>query len=162
MSDTLNHTCGHVIANMLADKHVVNLPTVPPAALGDWPCYVDLFPDQPDNAVIITNTEDVMQGREQFGGAMQLHYGFQVQTRSKFPAEARDKLNRILWLFDQDIQNTHVAFDGSVYEIHAVTRRSGIIPLGPEVGATTRRLFALNAIVSISLLSSEDGAGTGS
>jgi hypothetical protein len=93
------------------------------------------------------------------GGETLYHYGIQVMVRSADIGDGYVKAKTISVAFDEDVYQEIVVLDGSTYSIQAITKTSDVIFVGPEVGVTRRRLYALNAIVSLRLT---DETGTAS
>jgi hypothetical protein len=114
----------------------------------DWPVFDSNMPDRPDDCIIVTDTDSLLDGRTQFDGETQEHFGFQVKIRSKGPVEGYRKLAEIAASFDDSVLKFPVDVGANSYTVQSITRRSGIIKMGKE-SVSARNLWSLNCTASI-------------
>lgn len=114
----------------------------------DWYAYVSNLPNNPDNAVVLYDTEPMRDGKFNTGEIVQ-HYGVEVLVRSRDWSVGWAKINAIAGVIDT-VKRTLVVCDGNNYMVQAITRTSGPTDLGEEsVGTKRRRVFSLNMIFPI-------------
>lgn len=149
MTGPLVHAPSLIIAQLLVDQAICGLP---PASMV-WPAYINSLPDTPDDAVVITDGESVQEGRVQFNGEIQEHYGIQVKVRSAVYTDGYTICEQIKNCFDVDVYKEVVTLtdppSSAAYTVHAITRTTGIIVVGKEVSGSKRSLFTINALVSV-------------
>jgi hypothetical protein len=151
MSGSLDHSPADVVRQLLVDLSFATMHTDG----GAWPAYVGRVPDSPDEMMVLTDTAGRDSGRTSPDDERQEHYGFQVMLRANTHEEGYAKANEIAIALDKyttlegvSIDNAGTAGD-SVYLIYAITRTTGVIPLGRESPASDRRLFTINALVAL-------------
>lgn len=144
MSGSLEHSPADILRNLLVN---LGLGTTPSDS-GSWPVYASLMPDTPDNVITLIDTAGVKQGRIQTSGEIQEHYGVQLLIRSTTHPVGYTKAQALAVALDENIQNNTVTISGTTYDVDAVSRRGNVLSLGEEE-ESNRRLFSINAIVSI-------------
>ena len=122
-------------------------------ASGDWPVTADTELNLPDNALVVTNTEGERWGRIQVTGEQPEHFGVQVKIRSSLPQVGWTKANLIAVAMDQQLSYQSVTIDSSVYAVGAITRKSSVLSIGREAGASKRFLFTVNAVFVVEQMS---------
>lgn len=146
----LDHAPSTILQHLLV---TMGLGTYPPDA-GAWPISATKEPDTPDNCITIYDTVGQIHGRDQIAGDRLEHYGIQFRIRSNNPAVGFPKAKSISTQIDRNVRLESVTIDGTQYIVWAITRTSAVIPLPPATGGTQvpdtkRRLWTINAIVSI-------------
>lgn len=158
MSGPLNHNPAEVIVKMLEDNGYCTYPSLQ----ADWAGYTSYLPDTPDNAICTYDTVGLRHGRTMPDGETQMIHGVQVSLRGVNDGVVRQKARAIYSFFDLHVHNASVLMeDGSVYQVIAVHNQGDPISLGTESTTSTRRLYTLNTLVSLRMVSVED-VGTGS
>lgn len=149
MTGPLSHSPATIVSQLLVDGGICGLP---PTSL-IWPAYVTSLPDTPDDAVVVTDTESVQEGRVQFTGEIQEHYGVQIKIRSGKYSDGYAVCEEIKELLDLLVYNESVFLSegptAATYTVHAITRTTGIVVIGKEVSGSKRSLFTINALVSV-------------
>lgn len=155
MSGTYNHAPAQIAIAFLRLKGVVS----DPEDEADWPCYYDLEPDKPDNCVTVFGEEGQLQGRIQISGEVLLRPTFQVRVRCAPHqiAEGYRKAAACARAFDRESRRVYVPMGEDTYLVHSISRMSDVWSLGAEGTASRRRIFVVNASMSLRLL-----PGTGS
>lgn len=146
MSGTLNHSQAEIIRQLLIDLGLGS-------SASAWPVYYSNEPDTPDNCITVYNKVGSVQGRTHDNGETQEHHGVQVRVRSITHSVGYLKARRIAEAFDTQVRLEVVTVDTDEYLVHAITRNSDVFSIGFESPTSRRRLFTVNAVVSIRLLS---------
>lgn len=149
MSGSLDHSPADVLRHLLINLSLGTLPTDE----GAWPVYATQEPDSPDNCITCIDTAGVQDGRTMTDGMMHEHYGIQVRMRATTHAVGHAKASAIAVALDQDVAMDSVVIGSDVYNVHAVSRRSGPFSIGEESPTSKRRVFTLNVIAAITQLS---------
>lgn len=144
MPGQLSHSPADILRRALTD---LTLGSDPPA--GPWPVYTSLEPGSPDNTVTVFDSVGLGHGREHTRGERQEHHGVQVRVRSNTHTAGYSKARAIAVALDQDLLHTEVEFDGALYRIWSVSRTSDVLAIGKESPASARRLFVVNALISV-------------
>lgn len=150
MPQTLTHSPADVLRWLLIAKGVGSDPTIQP--LGNWPIYAADEPDGigvPDNVITVYDTDGTDEGRIMIDGEPQGHNGFQVRVRASDHKTGYAKIDEVWTVLGKEIYDDAVILDGIVYLVHSANKIGDPIPLGKEVGETKRRLFVLNAVLSL-------------
>jgi hypothetical protein len=148
MSGTLNHSPADVLKHLLIQLGLGVLHSTSPT--GSWPIFDSSEPSLPDQVVTIYDTAGRYDGRSMRDGEKAEFHGVQVRIRGVNQPDALIKANDIAVSLDQSINRSKVTIDGDKYMVYAVSRTSGPVSLGNEVG-TNRFLFTINAVVSLRL-----------
>lgn len=150
----LDTTPSRVIQQLLVDLGLATLPE----SNGEWPVYHSHMPDGPDNALTVYKTEDLKKGRTHTDGESLVNYGIQVRIRgAAYDGQVlgEEKGHTIFNAFDQ-VQNVpvtvHVNGSDRHFLVHNVENSGGVIHLGFEQSSTRRKIYTLNAMVTISQL----------
>lgn len=154
MSGPLNHSPAEILLEALVD---LAKGTDPSSSQGvsDWPVFVSIMPDNPDNVIMITDVAGTDDGRFMIDGERQQHYGITVTVRSQTQNVAFARANSIMVALDESINRTSVTIGSDTYRIQSVSTRPGPIDAGPEQSASQstlgskRRLFTVNAVVDL-------------
>lgn len=145
----LTHSPADVVAQVLMDLGLANGMGPDGKPEGAWPVTVDTELNLPDDAVTVTNTEGVLNGRIQITGERPEHFGFQIKVRSSRPTTGWNKVNALAVALDQEMSYVTVMVDSSTYMVGAVTRMGGVLAVGRELASTKRFIYTINAIVVI-------------
>lgn len=117
-----------------------------PSGSAVWPCYINFMPDDgagaADNAVSVSDTQDVLDGRLMSGPYMR-HYGIQLRVRSRDYQDGWRKIDEIGRNLEE-ISNEIVDLDSKQYIIGAVSRIQGMASLGTERETSRRFGFVAN------------------
>ena len=114
------------------------------------------MPTTPDDAVAVTSTAGIAQGRDMPTGYFTEEYGAVIRIRSDGPVDGYVKGARILAAI-QTPTNTlvtvvdYVGTASSEYRIQSVRPVTGVIRLGPEKGQNRRYIWTLNVMANIRL-----------
>lgn len=154
MTVNLDHSPAVIVQQLLVDLGVV---TNPESSLA-WPCYATRMPNNPDECLTVQDTDPRLAGRTHVDGETQKFHGIQVYLRSLDFSRGWLKMQGIGQVFDRNVVQRTVVIDSSLYLVWAITITSGPLSLGFELPNTFRRVFSLNAVVSVH---SEPGTGTG-
>lgn len=129
----------------------------------DWPCFNTGIPDSPDKLISVETTGGRVQGRSQSTGTTFENPTFQVTVRTNANdlAAGYKKAKQIAVAFDEDVLRTEVQVTDpdsgtNTYKIQAVSRITDVVDAGYEKPATSRRLYTVNAVMSVRQI-----AGTG-
>lgn len=144
LAAALTHSPADIIGALLVS---LGLGTDPEAA-GSWPVNVSNEPTDPDSCITVYDTSGRTEGRFQTSGETQEHQGIQIRVRAADHATAWTKIHAILNTIDTGVYDEIVAVESESYLVHNVTRTGGVLSLGKE-DSSDRRLFTLNAIVSV-------------
>ena len=159
MSGKLDHAPAQIIQQLLIDLGLAT----DIASAAAWPVYYSDHPNQPDDSICVYNTDARLQGRSQVEGETQEFYGIQVRVRSASVLNGYNKCQAIASAFDLQVLRTEVTMvtiPSASYLVQSVTRTSSVISLGVENPTSRRRLYTLNAMVSIRMTEEETGTGT--
>jgi len=113
--------------------------------------YVAFFPEEPDIALCVYDTDPRKDGRLMRSGEQIEHPGIQITIRGKAYVET--------WQFARDValqldsvRRVSVALTSEgAYLVHNVSRSSGVLSLGMEtVGSKRRHFFTINATLTVS------------
>jgi hypothetical protein len=144
MPGLLEHSPADVLRRALI---AVNLGADPPAT--PWPAYTSAEPASPDNVLTCYDTADATGERDGWGDRSEFH-GVQVRVRAATFAVGWTKANAISIAMDKTLVRLLVTMPGGAkYLLEAVTRTSGVLDLGTDGSTTKRRLFTINALVTV-------------
>lgn len=115
---------------------------------GDWPVWVDLEQDKPDEAITVQNTLGIYHGRTWPDSKGNEHYGFQVRVRGKISPEAWDKIKSIVEDFDR-VKNETVSIGTYQYLVATLKRTGGVMPLGRDIASSFRTVFVVNFTIVV-------------
>jgi len=151
VSGLLSHSPSEIVARLLIAKGQ----GVIAGDSGEWVIAIDNEPDSPDQAITVRMTTPILDGRIQFGGETQTHYGLQIRVRSRTHDAGWLKINSIQNTVDSQVNNTTISIADTTgtatsnYTVHSIDIRSGPLFIGYEEGRTKRLLFTLNVTVDI-------------
>jgi hypothetical protein len=119
-----------------------------PAAGSSWPVFCSSEPASPDNALTVYDTQGTDDGRSMIDGDLFGHYGVQLKVRSRDHATGWAKADAVQKAMAALYQLT-VSIGSARYLVHCFARIGDVLALGQESPTSTRRMFTVNAIVSI-------------
>jgi hypothetical protein len=138
----VTHSPAEIIAKWLVDKtYALDPPSQP------WCVYVGSMPEDGNSVLCVYDTTGIMQGRIQRTGETIQSHGLQVRVRSQGYSAGRAKADTLCTNFDE-LRREEVTLDDIDYLIHAVSRVTPIIHLGPEAG-NKRERFTINFLATI-------------
>jgi hypothetical protein len=114
-----------------------------------WPVYVNEMPEEPDNCIVVLDTDGILNGRFQVDGQVQEQFGIQITVRSPDFSTGRNKARELAIALDEDVYDQSVVVEGSTYLVHALSRKSSVLPIGRESENSQRQLFTINFTASI-------------
>lgn len=157
MSATLGHSPSEVVRQLLVDLGLgVDGTWAANEYTGAaWPVSAGGELDKPDNTITVYDTTGRGLGRGMAGGELNQNFGFQVRVRGT--------THRVGWVKADSIQRTlaegvskrqvNVAADATTpagrYLVWCVSQVGQVLPIGTEVPKSKRKLFTLNALVTI-------------
>lgn len=144
----LSHSPAQIVANLL-----IGLNAAEAITSTNWPVFSTNEPDTPDNCITVYDTTGIDEGQVAFNGELQQHYGIQFRIRAREHLVGFAKASSIRQVVTESVLNRTVTLDDVHYNIHAITRVSTVIALGNETPNSKRKLFTVNAVVSISIYS---------
>ena len=148
---TLTHSPAQIIRDLLVDLGLGVLPS----AGGDWPIFVTSIPDSPDSIIAVIDTLGTRDGRHQPTGEAAEHPGIHIEIRDANYQDGWEKANAVRVALSETILRNTVSIEDNIgtgttgYLVYAVTKISGIIPLGKELPTSKRHLFTINAVVAL-------------
>ena len=119
-----------------------------PNANDDWPLYIASLPDDPSNASAVYDTSGTLDGRHMTSGQVIQHFGIQLRLRSLDYEDGWKKLEAVCLQLDA-VDSAELTVNDTDYIIDNVSRRTPIVPLGPEEGVRRREIFTVNYIMTI-------------
>lgn len=144
----MNRSPADVLAEVLVDSGVGQRPS---GSVADWKIYVGSLPDEGDQAVLLVDTQPLMDGRIHEDGETIQHPGIEIVVRALDHTTAWLKSNIITSILD-GIAREDVTVGADTYTIQAATHK-GIMALGMERRASSvasrRHLFSINVICSM-------------
>lgn len=150
MANTLLHPHEKVVANLLVDLSLGANPDTQP--LGSWPVYATDEPGDPDNVVTVFDTEGTSDGRAMPTGEAMYHPGVQVRVRAADPLTGYKKADEIRRAMAQSVNLYAITVGSTAYLVNCFARISQVRSLGKESPNSRRRIFVINAVVSLRTL----------
>lgn len=147
MSTSLLHGSADIVRWLLVAKGFLTSPLASP--LQPWPCYESKEPSSPDNCVTIYDTSGFNDGRAMVDGELFVHDGIQVRIRSIDKPTGAAKVNALYKQLSENIYQDQVTIDGTVYQVHCISKFGNVLFLGKDVPNTKRSLWTINAAVSL-------------
>lgn len=144
----LPHSPADVLRQLLVDLGLGS----EPAALSLWPVYATSEPSSPDNCLTTYDTTGLTDARLMVTGEAPVHHGFQVRVRSADHQSGWAKANAVRTALAESVYQHTVHVGASAYLVHAVARIGDVLTLGSESPTSKRRLFTLNAVVTLQAL----------
>lgn len=151
----MDHSPADIIRYALVDLGAGTLPSLQQ----EWPIFVHLEPDTPDNCMVVYDTVGFLQGRLHPTGQFVNHYGFQVLLRTSNAKEGMIKLASVEALLNS-VRRLEVSVEDAIYLVHSTTQRTPILPLGRDVDNSDRSLFTINYTVTLEPVDTGTGTGT--
>jgi hypothetical protein len=122
---------------------------------GDWVVFVSSFPDAPDHAIVIYDTQGFPDGRVPSGERIE-HPGVSVQLRGLAYLPTWNKANEIARLLDAQKNVAILLPSSNNLTVMNITRTGTILPMGVEIAdvqqgerARQRYAFSINAVLTI-------------
>jgi hypothetical protein len=167
MSGKLYHNPSDIIAQLLDDYGLANLPDSLGSIETGWTVYPLHMPEAPDQVLAVMDTSGRLHRRMHVTGVTGEHYGIQILARSSEDVAAPyRKIKSLLEYFDENVIRTEVTLTNSAgtmnhtYRVNSITRVSMALPAGVD---GRRYLYSGNVLASIEWVSSEAiETGTGS
>jgi len=131
---------------LIAMGHGLDPPSTP------WPIYCEGEPNLPDEVITVYDTTARDDGRSQVTGERFFHYGIQVRVRSRVHAMGWDKACAIREAMDEDAFDKLVTLGGVPYLVRNFSNVGGVLRLGNESPTSKRKLFTINAMVVMEIL----------
>lgn len=125
----MNYSPGNILRKLLVDAGVGTLRSVAPA--GNWPIFTTRLPDLIDQAIQISDSAGLTDGRIMRSGQVIVHPGIHILVRDLSDVTSYNKIYTIEAVVDAVYRN-NVVFSDATYQVQSVTRSSNIIPLGWE------------------------------
>lgn len=119
---------------------------------GSWPISINSEESSPDEVITVFDTSALPHGRSQYGKVL-CHTGIQVRIRGRDQRTAYTKALAIARKFDEDVYHNTVNISSNSYCVQSVSRMPGIPYLGKESETSQRRIFVINALVTVRQLS---------
>lgn len=136
----VQHSPAEIIQQLLIDLSL----TSDPEDNDSWPVYSTGSTDGPDNAVFVTDTTGLYDGRHMKGGKAYFHFGIQIMLRATSHPVGLAKIRQILTTLTESVVRQVVTLDTVMYMVHAITRPGQILPLTREDPMSSRNMFSLN------------------
>lgn len=143
MSDTLLHNPSRILVQLLLDAGQV----ASFDALTGWPAWWEGVSDSPDDAVSVYDTAGISDGDDMHGGINE-HHGLQIRVRCSRPADGYSKIAAIRD-YTKSVTQQLVNVDDTQYTVQALVKFGPILSLGQEVPGSTRSLFTVNGLMSV-------------
>lgn len=146
---THNNSPAELLQNSLV---AANIGVKPSSTIGGkWPIFANHLPEYPDNAVVISDTSGVRDGRIMSTGENIDKPGFQVRVRGLTHTDAYSKIKEVIEHFEK-INKESIAINGDSYRIHSVTRTGTVLTLGQEQNARRRCGFTVNGTITFTTI----------
>lgn len=116
-----------------------------------WPLFASHMPTEPDEAIAVYDTVGFTQGRIQRTGDTVDKLGISVKVRGNDPVATYKKCNKILQSFDRDCKQKLVTIGDYTYRIHAVSRKTAVIPDRGKPKEETRSIYFVNALMTMTV-----------
>ena len=146
MPGSLDHSPAEVVRRLLIQEGLGSDPADPP---GTWPVYANGEPDTPDSAITVYNTQGRDGGRTMTDGERQEHHGVQVRIRAAAFNTGFSKARAIAVSMDEDIVQEFITIGSASYKVWSISRSSDVLFLGNDTPTSKRKLFTINALVSL-------------
>lgn len=152
----MNNTAAEVVRKMLVDLAVAVEPTFAAGVYTGqpWPAFDSAEPDGIaglDNCVTVYDTDGGPGTRIMVGLAVQRDLGVQVRVRAQTHAVGWVKAEAIRAALET-AYHRQVNVSGNRYLVWALSRVGQVLPIGAEVPGSKRRVFTINAVVTIKTL----------
>ena len=141
----MDHSPAEVLRSALIDLGLAT----DPSSNTDWPAYFSSEPDKPDSVITVYDTTGFDLGRQQIDGHREESHGVQIRFRSTAHRFGFRKARAVAIALDESVYDTRVVLGTSVYRVQSVVRSSGPLVLGRESPQSNRRLFTVNALVTV-------------
>uniref|UniRef100_A0A6M3K286 Tail protein n=1 Tax=viral metagenome TaxID=1070528 RepID=A0A6M3K286_9ZZZZ len=123
-----------------------------PVSSSLWPLFVSDLPDDnhiEDDTACVYDTTGIKDGRIMRGGDTVQHFGIMVMVRSVEYSDGFLKAESVRVALDE-IDHVSVTIDVAEYSIDNASSAGPVIALGNEEGTGRRKLFTVNALLTIS------------
>lgn len=118
-----------------------------------WPVFDSVEPATPDQVITVYDTPGRSDGRSMIDGELFEHFGIQVRVRSKEHEAGWVKAEALRTMMAITAYEEAIHVSSAFYLVHCFAGIGQVLPLGREVGVSARKLFTINAVVSIRQLS---------
>ena len=146
-----------VVQQLLIDGGIGTTGDALDGALGAWPVYATIEPDDletiPDEIVVVYDTQGIDDLRTMIDGKLYTHHGVQLLVRSSNHSRGYAKAMAARNYLAESIRNTYTTVVETRYLVHAVTKIGDVLPIGTDPGTSKRLLFTVNATVSLKMVS---------
>ncbi len=165
MTGKLYHSPSMIIAQLMVDLGIGEYVDAEENLTG-WTIFPMHLPEDPDQAILISDSSGRLHNRMMVNGITGEHYAFQILCRSsKDPGTPYVKAKKITELFDEEVRREDVELeneDGDTvcYRVNAISR---VGPVSPGGNDGRRFFFSSNFLTSIELISVvsvDTGTGT--
>lgn len=140
----MKHSAARILGALLIEGS--SAPCTRPEDDGRWPVLIASQPHDPDDVVVLYDTEGVGVTRLLAGGKQIEKLGVQILVRDASYDHANDKAQQIADLLEETRRHT-LLLDGESYTLDCVTRTSPIFGLGQD--ERRRQTFSLNVLVQL-------------
>lgn len=148
----LNDPAAEVLRALMLQLGIGSDIVAPGSDQPSWPFYHSMMTSSPDNQLAIYDTSPIIQNRSQWKETQEL-FGIQFRIRSQGFDDGWDMGEEIKHCLDNQILRNTLIFNESTYLIQSVIRSGGLLSLGAEQPTVNRRLFSLNAVMCMNLVS---------
>lgn len=152
MPNSLDHSPARIVRQLLIDLGLAVAGSYDSSNRytgGAWPVTATSEVDAPDNAITVYDTAGRGDGRSMIDGETFSHYGFQVRVRAADHDTGWAKADSIENGLSKSVYQRTVHVGGSTYLVHCVSGIGDVLSIGKETPASTRRVFTLNALLSV-------------
>ena len=136
-----------VNAGQLADPTVVS--GTPPLPTGNWPGYVAVEPNLPDNCVTLFDTDGTPDGRAMPTGLVYYHYGCQLRVRSTTQNAGYVEAKALQQYISESILMNTVVIAGNSYLVHCCSGIGEPVRIGQDRPNSGRFLHTLNLMIAL-------------
>ena len=147
MSIPLANSPADAVRYLLIALGLGTLPTNVPQ--GAWPINANQEPNDPDNVVTLYDTTGNKHARCMIDGEITEDPGIQIRVRGTDDPTAQVQSQLIKQAIDEQVAGYNVQINGHNFTIYAINRVSNPTQLGYESPTSRRRLYTINATVTI-------------
>ncbi len=145
--NALLHSPAEIARQMLVDGGLAQ-----DTQLGDWQIWSTNEHDSPDRSITVYDTTGTEDGRVMVTGELQDHFGLQFRIRTDVHPVGALKAKLLRDFISESIRDKWVTVDDQAYVVHSLNRIGNILYLGADAPNSKRRLFTVNATISLSRL----------
>ena len=144
MSGLLLHSPAAIVADLLVQLGL----GIDFDSSGDWKVFISGEPPDPDRIITVFDDPGRDSGRTHPQGVRLEHHGIRIQIRADTHAVGYPKARAIAVALDTTVYQETVTIDGTVYQVHSISRTSDVLALGKDAGSR-RNLFSITAIAAL-------------